>query len=80
VIINRFENDSIHTDIKQFEKAVLQIFNKISGSENSSTQDVIFSNEYENNTNHYRRIKTIQSNNGRLIGNSIIAVKHLVLK
>jgi hypothetical protein len=58
-------------DIKQLEKAILQIFivKKI-----NSREDIIFSNDYKNNTNDYRRIKTIQINNGQFIGNSIFLV------
>jgi hypothetical protein len=42
----------------------------------NSTQDLIFSNDYENNTNQYRRIKTIRIHNGRFIGgHSIFAVR-----
>jgi hypothetical protein len=69
VIINPFQNDSIHTDIQQLEQAILRIF-----SFKNITQNIIFSNDYYNNTNQYRRIKTIQSNDGRFIGNSIFAV------
>ncbi len=69
MIINPFQNDSIHTDIQQLEQAILQIF-----SFKNITQNIIFSNDYYNNTNQYRRMKTIQSNDGRFIGNSIFAV------
>jgi len=37
----------------------------------------MFSYDYNNNTNQYRRIKTIQTNNGRFIGNTIFAVSFI---
>ncbi len=43
----------------------------------NSTEDIISSNDYKNNTNHYRRIKTIRTNDGQLIGNSIFTVSLL---
>jgi hypothetical protein len=40
----------------------------------NSTQDITFLNDYKNNTNDYRRIKTIRTNNGQFIGSSIFVV------
>ena len=75
MIINQFKNDSIQSDIKQLENAILQILDL-----KNITHDIIFSNDYYNNTKLYRRIKTIQSNDGRFIGNSIFAVCSFIRK
>jgi hypothetical protein len=46
----------------------------------NSTEDIISSIDYKNNTNHYRRIKTIRTNDDQLIGNSIFTVSLLIFQ
>ncbi|CAF3266519.1 unnamed protein product [Rotaria socialis] len=73
LIINSFQHDSIHTDIKQLERAILQLFIETSNILQNSTHDVIYLNDYYNNSNLYRRIKTVRTSDGQFIGNSIFA-------
>ncbi|CAF4248306.1 unnamed protein product, partial [Rotaria sp. Silwood2] len=73
LIINSFQHDSIHMDIKQLEKAIFQIFIETSNILQNTTQDIIFLNDYYNNSNQYRQIKTVRTNDGQFIGNSLFA-------
>ncbi|CAF3840465.1 unnamed protein product, partial [Rotaria sordida] len=73
LIINSYQYDSIHTDTKQLEKAILQIFIETSNILQNKTEDIIFLNDYYNNSDQYRHIKTIQTNDGHFIGNSLFA-------
>ncbi|CAF3326597.1 unnamed protein product [Rotaria sp. Silwood1] len=70
------------SDTKQLEKAIFQIFIETSNILQNTTQDVFFFNDYYNNSNQYRQIKTIRTNDGQFIGNSLFAnylVNKLVL-
>ncbi|UJR26422.1 hypothetical protein I4U23_007754 [Adineta vaga] len=71
--VHPYENASIQTDTKQLEHAILQIFHRTFNVLQNTTDEVIFLEDYSNLTKEYRRIKTIQTNHGRFMGNSIFA-------